>query len=292
MNRFERMQTFTLVAESHSFAEVACKMKVTTAAVSKQMLLLETHLGLQLLNRSTRSQSVSLTDAGKVYYHHCKRIIADVLDSENIVANMKDEPTGLLRVVVFSDFTEHFIIPHLKDYLKLYPKLNVYIEMSDQYPNFDRQDVDVFVGAALVSPPELSVIDLFKSRHVTLASPAYLQTAGEPLTPRELRHHCLINHTSRDDVFLFKHDESLKLKTTLQFNTMQGLLSAVNSGLGVAQVSDFIARPAIKSGQLKEVLSAYRESLGKQCVFYRQTNSLQAKVKSFLEFIKKVSSER
>lgn len=285
MNRFERMQTFTLVAESHSFAEVARKMGVTTAAVSKQMLMLETHLGLQLLNRSTRSHSVSLTEAGKIYYENCKRIISDVLECEDIISGMKSEPAGVLNIFASSDFAAKFIIPNMNEYMTRYPKVKFKIEMLDRYPDFRREDVDIFAGVSLISPPDLASVNLCESRHITVASPAYLQKQGEPKMPKDLCDHTLINHFSREDVFYFKRDQSIQLTPSVQFNSIQGMLNAAIEDLGVTQIVDFYVEDAIKYGKLKEVLTSYREPTQRQRVFYRKSRFTQPKIQSFVEFI-------
>lgn len=285
MNKFERMQTFMLVAESHSFAEVARKMNVTTAAVSKQILMLETHLGLQLLNRSTRSHSVSLTEAGKVYLENCRRIISDVIECEDVISNMKSEPAGTLNLFAVADFAEEFIMPHLGEYLAKYPKVNVKLEMKDRFPDLSREDIDVFAGVSLLAPPELASINLNETRHITVASADYLKKHGAPKTPESLSEHTLLNHYMREDVFYFKRDSSIQLPAKLLVNSTHGLITAAKEGLGIAQLPDYIAKDAIASGELKEVLSTYREPANRLRLFYRKSRFMQPKISTFVEFL-------
>ncbi len=205
MSKLNQLATFIQVAENSSFAKTARSMKLSTAAVSKQIGLLEDSLGVQLLHRSTRR--VELSEIGQIYYEHCKRIMSELSEADAAISKTHQEPFGELKVTSGRHFGERYIVPHLADFIKSYPKVRINLELAERIPDLEKEGVDILIGMSLPGPPDSIQRVIEKTRYVLSASPAYLKKFGIPKKPEDLIEHRYITHSMRhpDDVIFFKN---------------------------------------------------------------------------------------
>ena len=138
MDRFDAMRVFTRIVECRSFTQAADDLGLPRSSATDAVKALEARLGVRLLQRTTRHVSPTLD--GEAYYQRCLRVIAEVEDADNAFVGAK--PRGLLHISVHGTLASHFVVPHLPEFLALYPDIELQISESDRYADLVREGVD------------------------------------------------------------------------------------------------------------------------------------------------------
>jgi DNA-binding transcriptional LysR family regulator len=285
MDKLKAMSTFKIIMEEGSFVGAARKLGVTKAAVSKQIIELESHFKAQLMHRTTRS--IQFTDAGKLFYESVKKILQNITEAESIFFENKYEPEGILRITSHRNFGEKYIINHLKEFMDRYPKLKIDIELADRFPDLEKENIDILCGVAHEGPDHLVRKKIVDVQHVLCASPDYLSRFGIPKTPEELKFHRYITHSFRDpnDIILFNNGKEILLDHTLRLNDSQSMLKCALQGLGFIKILDYFVEQALKEGSLVEILKKYKEKKKGMYIFYQYQKFTPLKIRLFLDFI-------
>lgn len=286
--KYEQLELFKLVVEHGSITSVANKLNVTSAAVGKQLTLLEKRLSIQLLIRTTRN--ISLTEIGKVVYEQACDLVRQMEGIEQYTASSKEEPKGELKIRSSIHFGEKFLIPHLSQFNLKYPKIKFELELLEQIPTFSSDKVDILFGVLST----LDIQDLVRRKLITTsyklcATPAYIKKMGMPITPHNLTNHNFITHSNRPDnnLLTFKNIQ-ISLTPSLQVNDTRSLLACTLEGLGFSNLLDFIVDDLLKHDQLIEILPDYSsEEKYEICLYYKKTRYTKPEIKAFIEFINK-----
>jgi DNA-binding transcriptional LysR family regulator len=190
MDRLLSMEVFVAVVELGSLTAAAARHEMSPAMAAKHIKGLEARLGLRLMNRTTRRQS--LTEAGQAYFARCKVILSDIRDAEQGAEAMRAAPRGHLRITSTVTFGSFALAPAIADYLSEYPDVSVDLALSDAVEDVvaSRYDLAVRIG----EPADSSLVARKIGRYqmIICAAPAYLQRHGTPETASDLaRHQCL-----------------------------------------------------------------------------------------------------
>lgn len=287
MDRFHLMQLFVRIVDSGSFSAVAREMGMIQPTVSKQLTALEELLGVRLLNRSTRK--LSLTEAGRVYYDRCKRILDEVQEMDSSVADLQNRPTGLLRVNAPVAFGQLYMAPILFDFRRRYPGLAVDLSLNDRYVDVVQEGIDVAIRFGELSDSQLVARHIGSSARMCVASPAYLAARGTPEQPVDLRKHNCISYTYYfGNEWRFQGPSGpLPVRVFGDFRANSGLTirAAALEGIGIANIPAFLAREDIESGRLVQVLGRYGPAPVRISAVYPSARLLSRKVKLFVETI-------
>jgi len=182
------MAVFVRVVERGSFSAVAEELRLSGTMVGLHIKALEEHLGVRLLNRTTRRQS--LTDFGLEYYQSCQRILADIKDSESLAFALHKNPRGKLRVGCPVSFGVHALSPVTAQFLTTWPDVTMDLVLSDKSMDMAEEGLDVMIKVGeLEHVNTLVARPLAAYRSIVCASPAYIERAGKPMTPEELSQH-------------------------------------------------------------------------------------------------------
>src|SRR3982750_2662839 len=119
MSKLEQIEAFISVIQENSFVAAARKLDISTAAISRQVSRLEKNLGAQLLMRTTRQ--IALTEIGAAYYKHCQKALAEIREGDELILGAQAEPAGILNLTSNRHFANEYLIPHLAEFIKLYP---------------------------------------------------------------------------------------------------------------------------------------------------------------------------
>lgn len=280
------LKSFVYVVEHESFAKAARKLSTTTSTISKHINKLEEILGLQLLIRTTRK--MSLTDPGIRFYEQCKRILEEVDLAEDMMTQMHKAPSGRLNVVCGRYFAKTYLVPHLKEFLEIYPFIYLNLELAERMPDFESEDVDVLLGMS-VPIEEGNIIQrrIMSTKYVFTASPAYLQLWGIPKHPRDLGRHRYLTHSMRkpNSLLYFKNEDPVQVRPYLQVNDAETLLQLTLQGLGIMKTHEYVVREAIDNGQLIEVLNSFSEEQIPIFLAYSQRRILSQKIRCFIDFV-------
>lgn len=285
MSQLERCLTFMAIIEENSFIGAAKKLNISSAAVSKQMTVLEKQIGIQLLQRTTRR--LKLTEAGELYYQQCQRIVKELEEAESLLSVMRSEPAGLLRIVSGRYIGEHMIIPYVAEFLLSYPKVTLDIELAERIPDIVTEKIDIAIGMSILIPGELIQRKIMTTRYVLCGSPTYLKQYGEPKKPSDLVNHRYITHTMRkpNHTISFKGDLKVHVKPFLYLNDVEAMLNCAFEDLGIIKVHEYVVAEALKKGELIEILTDYKEPEIPIYVCYPYTQYVQPKIRHFIDFI-------
>lgn len=287
MRSIKQLLTFVEVVNRNGFARAARQLQMTPAAVSKQISALEEDLGVQLLQRSTRS--IQLTPEGVQYWEHSKNILESIQRADAEISMSRQEPAGTLKVISGPHFGNTYVIPYLDEFLQLYPKLRLTIELTQSIPDLAKEKVDLVLGLSSSIPANCIQRRLIFARDVYCASPKYLKKHGTPKQPSDLMHHQIIAHmmNPNPNEFTFKNEEKVYCEPQLLFNDTRAMQASAIQGIGIVRLHDYIVAEAIKKGELVEILKKYTHQKKTIPLYaaYLQAGHVHIKVRRFLDFI-------
>lgn len=288
MDQLQAMRVFTRVAERASFAHAADELDMSRAAVSAHVQALEKHLGVRLLNRTTRR--VGLTAEGADYLRRSRRILDEVQDAEETLRGSRSKPQGLLRVDVPVAFGRYLLLPALPEFTRRYPAIDLDIRLNDRIVDLVAERVDVAVRVAALQQAGLVARRVMQINLVTCASPTYLADHGEPQTPEDLRDHRLLAVTPAaggTPEWNFPAPYSarkLKLHFGLLFNAAEGPIIGAAAGLGIAHTADLLVAEYVARGELKLILNNYAMPGPQISLVYPSAGHQRPKVRVFSDF--------
>jgi LysR family transcriptional regulator for bpeEF and oprC len=294
MDQLFCMRVFARVVEQASFARAAEDFDIARPTATTAVAQLEKRLGVRLLHRTTRR--LSLTDEGRAFYQGCVRMLNDLAETEDALSGARLAPRGRLRASTPNALIHQAFFPALPRFLSRYPDLSVELVITDRAVNLVEEGIDCAVRA--VNLPDDSTLvarRISEVKWLTCASPRYLKAHGTPKSIAELeRHNCIrfiSPSISRTTDWRFRKGEEELTYTprgTFGVTSLEGAVAAAAAGIGVAQVSDVLAMPELRSGALKPLLLEWAAPGPPLQVVYPSNRYLSAKVKAFTDFVAEV----
>jgi DNA-binding transcriptional LysR family regulator len=287
MDRFAAMRVFIRAVELGSFSAAAQALRSSPQLVGKQVGQLEAHLGVQLLHRTTRRQS--LTDFGRVFYDRAKIILADVEAAESLAAEALATPTGRLRVNAPVSFGMHALAPRLPEFLRDHPQVTVDLTLNNRAIDLVDEGYDATFRVGALADSRLVGRALAPYRLVLCAAPAYLAGAPPLLAPHDLQQHeCLgFAHTELRTHWTFDGPGGrtvVPVTSRLMVDHGEPLLHAALAGLGVLLQPVELLQPALDDGRLVEVLPGYTAPARPLHILYAPDRRMTPKLRSFIDF--------
>ncbi|TLD45344.1 MAG: HTH-type transcriptional regulator DmlR [Accumulibacter sp.] len=260
MERLEAMRLFLRVAELGSFAAVAQQLGVARSVVTRQVAALETHLGVRLMERSTRH--LSLTSAGAAYLEKCRLILHLVDAAETDVAAERATPRGTIRLSLPLSFGLKRLAPLLLEFSRLYPEVGLDMDYSDRRVHLIEEGFDLSIRITRRLAGGDVARRIGSGRMLVVAAPAYLARHGQPQHPSELIHHECLGYTTGGAVpgWQFLVDgklASFAVRSRIQANNGEVLGEAAAQGLGISLQPDFIVEDLLAAGRLEPILTAF-----------------------------------
>ncbi|MBF0309580.1 MAG: LysR family transcriptional regulator [Magnetococcales bacterium] len=288
MDRLTAMEVFVRVAEEESFSAAARRLGLSKAAVSKHIQALEERLQSRLLQRTTRR--MQLTPEGRVYFDNCRRILNEVSVAEETLANLRSEPSGVLRLNAPMSFGHLHLAPAVADFLGLYPRLQVEMVMNDRFVDLVEEGFDMAVRIGTLQDTRLMARKLSPIRLVACASPGYLNRRGHPLDPEELAgHDCLIYalaDAEQGPWRIFDPDRFTRHgNNRLKINNGDALRMAALQGLGIAILPTFLVGRDLQAGTLVTLLADHPLPETTLHALYPSHRQTSPKVRSCIDFL-------
>jgi DNA-binding transcriptional LysR family regulator len=291
MDRLFAMQTFVRVVEAGGFSIVARELDMTQSAVSKQVAALESHLGVRLLNRTTRS--LALTEEGERYFETARRLVDEVAEAEALLRQGQQQLTGWLRVAASVGFGLRVVLPHLDRFLAAHPDLKIDFKLSDSVVDLVEQGIDVAVRIGELSDSSLIARRVGTSQGVVVASRSYIAAlpAGlpPPIAPGDLtRHPCIVYTELRTkNVWKFIGVDgvpvTVRVSGPLQTNSSEVVRAAVLSGRGIAAPPSWMFHDELASGDVQILMPDWIVSPLPIHLVFAPHRQLAAKVRAFCE---------
>lgn len=288
MISLDDMAVFAAVVDSEGFTAAAKTLDISTPVVSKRVSALEAALGARLLNRTTRR--LSLTEAGRVFYQHCRRVVNEARAAEASVAHLQDEPRGLLRVTAPVSVGSTQLTRALVGFMHNYPEVEVELDLSDRRVDLADEGFDLSIRLTREPPPLMSARLLTNTQRVVCAAPEYWQKHGRPREPGELQRHSCIVYLPNNDFNLWYFDDggglqSVPVQGRLRVNNATAMVEAALGGLGVVMLSSAIVGPAIAAGRLEPVLESYSAPSAGIYALYLPNRYLPTKARVFIDYL-------
>lgn len=282
------MEVFARVVEANSFSGAARRLKLSKSLVSKHVAQLEKGLGVRLLNRTTRS--VSLTEIGREFYERCVGIVAAAEQAERVAIERQSRPHGMIRVTAPVAFGTTQLAPMLPPLLRACPGLCVDLTLTNRAVNLIEEGFDAAIVIADRLPPGLVARRIASFARHLCASTAYVAARGTPVCAEDLREHdCLVYTGDGHPRKWTLRDEAGAIAVTPRgvflANNFSVLHQAALHGTGIAMLPAFLADADLREGRLVHVLPHVALDDAVVSVVYPPTRHLAPKVRAFIDFV-------
>jgi DNA-binding transcriptional LysR family regulator len=289
------IKVFRQVVESGSFAAAADRLDLSPAMVSKHVMQVEKRLGVRLLNRNSRT--LSLTEPGRVYFERCKTILDDLEETELELGSLGAAPRGTLRITCPSWFASHQTANLLAQFRVLYPEILVDISFEDRMVDLVEEGYDLALrvapnsdslAAGLIARP------LLPASFVLAASREYVRRRGAPKSPEDLASHDLVAVGNANSWVLTgpKGKIEVPVRGVLRYRAMAGVVNAVVAGTGVAPLPGFYLDDPAYEKLLMPVLADYSVGEGTIFLVYVSRRYVPLKLRAFIDFMVDYASRR
>lgn len=286
MDRIDAMTAFVAVADLQGFAPAARRLGVSASAVTRLVASLEQRLGARLLQRTTRS--VTLTDVGARYLERARRILADLAEADSAAQAEQAQPTGRLVVAAPVGFGRLHVTPLMSAYLQRYSAVSGELRLSDRMVNLVEEGVDVAVRVGDLADSSLIARPVGHMRRVVVASPDYLKRRGEPKVPEAIAEHDTIQFgtaVAAPEWRFVRDGQDLRLPHAPRFtcNVADAAIWHAAQGGGLTRVLAYQAAEALAAGKLTVVLADFEQPAMPIHIVYPTSRLLSAKVRAFID---------
>lgn len=277
-----QMKTFVTVGRLKSLARASEVLKISSAAISKQISRLEEELKVQLLIRTTRK--IELTEIGQSFFEQCERVLQEADSAYALITGIKEETSGSLKVLSSRDFAKSYIIPYLKEFLNKFPNISLTLELAERIPDLEKERIDILIGMSFSAAENVIQKKIATTRYALCASPAYLKKFGTPKTLSDLQNHRYITHSMRPK------EMDLSVTPYLKLNDTESMIQLALQGMGIVKLHYHIVKDSLEKKKLVEILKEATKTELPIYVAYAQRRFTPANVRAFIDFFtKKIS---
>ena len=272
---WDKLKIFYVVAEAGSFTRATINLNLSQSAISRQIQSLEEDLKVQLFERHARG--LTLTENGEYVFKTAHEVISKLKDVETSLSDQKNKPTGKLTITTVRSFGTHWLTPRIQEFMQLNPNIEVELIFDDEELDLSTRQADI--GIFMRRPKQLNYIQrkLVDINYYIYGSTKYLDKYGIPKTINDLNKHRFISFGKGAPSPVFNPDWALKLgvkdnkkrKSIMKVNSVMGLLLAVESGVGLAALPEYLVSSSINvikvlpnsAGPITEAHFVYPQSL-------------------------------
>ena len=286
MDRLHTMAIFLAVVDEGGFAPAARKLRISPPVVTRAVTELEETMGVRLLTRTTRV--VRVTEVGARYAADCRRILADVAESEQAAAGTHAQPRGKLVITSSVLFGAMYVTPVVTEYLRRYPETEVECRFVDRVVNLMDEGIDVAIRLGHLPDSSYQAVRVGQVRQVVCASPAYLDARGIPLTPGELAGHDIVlaSALTASPDWRFEAEREpvvVRLHPRIISTSNDAAIAAVVRGFGLTRVISYMVAPQLADGRLKTVLAQHESAPVPVNVVHHEGRRSTPKVRAFID---------
>lgn len=289
MDRLTALAVFRQIVETGGFATAARRLRLSPAAVSKNLAELEAHLQVRLVNRTTRR--MSLTEAGTLYYRHVSQILDDLDAADRALGPLQQTPAGTLRVAAPMTVTLVCLSAAIPRFLARYPQVSLDLNLDDRRVDVIKEGYDIAVrGSDNLEDSSLAARRLMVMRHVLCAAPAYFEAHGEPQVPEDLRRHDCVQFmlSGHAASWEFRRGEAVsriavdgRYKVTSSLAVRDALLA----GFGLSLIPEPYVRADLAQGRLRAVLADWTKVETSVYAVFPSRRHLVPALRAFLDFL-------
>ncbi|PWK61298.1 LysR family transcriptional regulator [Aminobacter sp. AP02] len=290
MDRLVAMRHFLAVIDGANFSKAAKRLRVSKATVTQSVKNLEGHLGVRLLNRTTRQ--VRLTSEGEAYAERCHELLQELDRLDLEIAESAKAASGELRIELPSEIGHTHILPKIMEFAELHPDVRTSIILTADPSSLIDAGIDVALQLGDLVSSSLIARKIATTRQVACASPSFLSGYAKPLHPNDLLDMACLGFfspkTSKPRKWSFrKGDETCEFLPNgpMQLNNGNALINVARRGAGVIYVPDILVRHHIASGELVQLLQDWETIERGLYIVCQNRRNLSAKVRAFVSFV-------
>jgi len=292
MDRFHELTAFVAVVEAGGFSAAARRLGDSQSAISKSVSALERRLGVQLLNRSTRS--VTLTDHGRKYYERTKPLLDEMAQADGELMSSTLELSGLVRIATSSTFGRLHVLPVVPRLLALHPKLKLDVQMLDGVQDLLAEGIDLAIRVSPVRSPDAVARRVTTTSLVCVGSRRYFEQHGMPAKPEDLvDHNCIVYNGNEHWTFTGPRGKfSVRVGGNLSSNTVETILSAVQDGVGIGMFYRASLAGELRDADVVTVLDEFISETRDVSLIWPSRKFISARVRQVTEFFASALAER
>ena len=291
---WDKLKIFHAVAEAGSFTSATVNLNLSQSAISRQIQSLEEDLKVKLFERHARG--LTLTENGEYVFKTAHEVISKLKEVETSLSDQKNHPTGKLTITTVRSFGTHWLTPRIQEFMQLHPEIEVELIFDDKELDLSTRQADI--GIFMRRPKQLNYIQkkLTDINYHIYGSNKYLEKYGMPKTIADLNKHKFISFGRGTPSPVFNPDWALKVgikdnkkrKSVMKVNSVMGLLLAVESGVGLAALPDYLS---YQSKNIIKVLPKVEGPITEAHFVYPQSMKNVARVQAFRNFLYSKISE-
>ena len=291
---WDKLKIFHAVAEAGSFTNATINLNLSQSAISRQIQSLEQDLKVQLFERHARG--LTLTENGEYVYKTAHEVISKLKEVETSLGDQKNKPTGKITITTVRSFGTHWLTPRIQEFMQLHPEMEVELIFDDKELDLSTRQADI--GIFMRRPKQLNYIQkkLMDINYHIYGSNTYLEKYGMPKSIADLNKHKFISFGKGTPSPVYNPDWALKIgmkdskkrKSIMKVNSVMGLLLAVESGVGLAALPDYLV---FQSKNLIKVLPKVEGPITEAHFVYPQSLKNVARVQAFRNFLYSKISE-
>ena len=291
---WDKLKIFHAVAEAGSFPGATVNLNLSQSAISRQIQSLEEDLKVKLFERHARG--LTLTENGEYVFKTAHEVISKLKEVETSLSDQKNHPTGKLTITTVRSFGTHWLTPRIQEFMQLHPEIEVELIFDDKELDLSTRQADI--GIFMRRPKQLNYIQkkLIDINYHIYGSNKYLEKYGMPKTIADLNKHKFISFGRGTPSPVFNPDWALKVgikdnkkrKSVMKVNSVMGLLLAVESGVGLAALPDYLS---YQSKNIIKVLPKVEGPITEAHFVYPQSMKNVARVQAFRNFLYSKISE-
>jgi len=267
-----------------SFTAAARKLEISTAQVSRQVSALEERLATRLLYRTTRK--VSVTEAGQIYYQHCRPLLDGLNEAERALNNLQSAPQGRLKITAPTTYGESLIAPLLNNFIVQYPGVSAELVLTNQKVDLVDGGFDLAIRLGNLEDSSMMAKRLGSRRQYVCASPKYLESHGAPATLADLtQHNCLSGTLDSWRFQINGQEKTIRIHGNLHCNSGYALLDAALKGIGIMQLPDYYVESCLADGRLVSMLQQQQPGPEGIWALYPHNRHLSPKVRMLVDYL-------
>jgi len=284
----EHIRTFVRAVETGSFTAVAAEQGQSQPTVSRQISALEDHLGVRLMQRTTRA--LTLTDEGRGYYANARGLL-DAVEEAAMAVRPNAEVRGMLRIAAPLAFARLHLMPRIARFLADHPDLRTDWVLGDRPVDLVEEGVDLAIRIGRITDQGLIARRIGEMRRVTVARPDYFARNGRPLHPHDLTGHDCIVYTGLatvDEWHFVGPDGArivVKVSGRVRVSASEGMRSALLEGLGLAVCPTWLFTDEIETGVIERVLATYEPAALPIQAVYPSRRLVPPRVRAFVDYL-------
>lgn len=289
MDRFASIGAFVTVVDAGSFVRAAERLHTSTSTLSRQVADLEQHLGARLLNRTTRT--LSLTENGRAFYERAIDLLADLEEVESTATLAATIPRGTLRLTCSYALGVQRLAPAMASFAARHPQVRFDVSVSDRIVDLVEEGLDLAIRVGMLGSEQLVARKLGIMRMLIGASPEYLKAHGTPQRPTDLAKHTALTYAYSPNPLLWRMTDrqgrrhEVRVTGPLHSNSGDMTIAAAIAGMGLVFEPDFSIQPVFDAGLLVRVLPGYDNTPYDIWAVYPSRRHLSAKVRLFVDHV-------